>query len=38
MKVVPPYDDGAGHLCRNDTAGQDAATDRNIASEGALLV
>ena len=38
VKVVPPDDDGTGHLGRNNTAGQDTAADGNIASERALLV
>ena len=38
MEVVPPDDNGAGHLRRDDTAGEDAATDGDITSEGALLV
>ena len=38
MEVVAADDDGAGHLGGDDTAGEDAATDRDLTSEGALLV
>ena len=38
MEVVAADDDGAGHLGGDDTAGEDAATDGDIAREGALLV
>lgn len=31
-------DNGTGHLGRNDLAGEDATTDRDLSSEGALLV
>ena len=38
VEVVPADDEGAGHLGRDDTAGEDTATDGDVASEGALLV
>ena len=38
VEVVAADDDGAGHLGGDDTAGEDAATDGDIAREGALLV
>ena len=38
MEVVPPDNDGAGHLRRNDAAGQDTTANGNVAGEGALLV
>ena len=38
MEVVSADDDGAGHLRGDNATGQDAATDRDIAGEGALLV
>ena len=38
VKVVATDDDRAGHLRRHDSASEDAATDRNLSSEGALLV
>lgn len=38
VEVVAADDEGAGHLGRDDTAGEDAATDRDIARERALLV
>ena len=38
MEVVPADDDGAVHLRRHDTAGEDAAADGDVAGEGALLV
>ena len=38
MQVVPADDHGLVHLHLGDDSGQDAATDRNLASEGALLV
>lgn len=37
-QVVPSDDNGAGHLGGRDNALQNAATDRHVASEGALLV
>ena len=36
--TFPSDDDGAGHLVGDDLASQDAATDGNETSEGALLV
>lgn len=38
MQVVSPDDDGTGHLGRDDLAREDAATDRDVTSERALLV
>ena len=38
MEVVSSDDDSPVHLGGNDLSGKDAATDGNIASEGALLV
>ena len=38
VEVVASDDEGAGHLGGDDTAGEDAATDGDIAREGALLV
>lgn len=38
MQVVPANDERAGHLGGYDPAGQDAPTDGNVTSEGALLV
>jgi len=38
VKVLAADDDGAVHLGRDDTAGQDTAADRDHTSEGALLV
>ena len=38
MEVVAADDDGAGHLGGDDTAGEDASADGDIAGEGALLV
>ena len=38
VEVVPTDDKRAGHFGRYDTAGQDAATDGDVASEWALLV
>ena len=38
VEVVPSDDDGAGHLGRHDLAGQNTATDGDVAGEGALLV
>ena len=38
VEVVPPDDDCPLHLHLGDGAGQDAATDRHVAGEGALLV
>jgi hypothetical protein len=38
VKVLATDDDGVGHLGRVDDTGEDAATDGDIASEGALLV
>ena len=38
MQVVTTDDDGVGHLGRVDDTGEDTAADRDIASEGALLV
>ena len=38
VEVVAADDEGAGHLRRDDTTSQDAATDGDLASEGALLV
>jgi hypothetical protein len=38
VKVVSADDDGVGHFGRVDDTGQDTSSDRDIASEGALLV
>lgn len=38
VEVVAADDEGAGHLRRDDTAGEDTATDGDLAGEGALLV
>lgn len=38
MEVVPSDNEGTGHLGGNNTASQDTATNRDVASEGALLV
>ena len=38
VKVLSADDDGAGHLGRDNLAGQDTATDRDETSPGALLV
>ena len=38
MEVVAADDDGAGHLGRDDAAGEDAATDGDLTGKGALLV
>ena len=38
VQVISPDDERAGHLGRDDLAGQDAAADRDVAREGALLV
>jgi len=38
MKVLAADDDGAVHLGGDDGTGEDTAADRDLASEGALLV
>ena len=38
VEVFTADDDGTVHLGRDDTAGQDTATDGDHTSEGALLV
>ena len=38
VEVVAADNDGAGHLRRDNTAGEDTATDGDVAGEGALLV
>jgi len=38
MEVVPPHDDSALHLRRDDKSLQDLTANGDIASEGALLV
>jgi hypothetical protein len=38
VQVVTPHDERPVHLGRLDGAGQDAATDRHIAGERALVV
>jgi len=38
VEVLAADDDGSVHLGGNDGAGQDTATDGDLASEGALLV
>src|SRR5690348_8025019 len=38
VKVLATDDDGALHLGGDDLTGEDAATDGNIAGEGALLI
>jgi hypothetical protein len=38
VKVFSADDEGAMHLCRNNSAGQDTTTNRNKTGEGAFLV
>ena len=38
MNVVSPHNDGLVHLCGLDNAGQDAPSNRDVASERAFLV
>ena len=38
MQVFPSDDDGSGHLCLDDLAGKDTATDRDLAGEWAAIV
>lgn len=38
VQVVTTDDDGVGHFGRVDDTGQNAATDRDVTGEGALLV
>jgi hypothetical protein len=38
MEVISADDDGAIHLGRFDTAGEDTSTDGNVTSEWALVV
>lgn len=38
VEIVPSDDDGTGHFGGNDLAGQDTPTNRDVTSEGALLV
>ena len=38
VKVIAPDDHGLVHLHLGDDSGQDAAADRHLADEGALLV
>ena len=38
VEVIPTDDDSAGHLRRDNTPGQDATTDGDLAGEWALLV
>ncbi len=38
VEVLPAEDDGALHLCGHDGSRKNAATNRHIAGEGALLV
>lgn len=38
VEVVPPDDDCAGHLRRDNLARQDTATNRDVTSERALFV
>jgi hypothetical protein len=38
VQVVSSDDNGVGHFGRVDDTGQDTSSDRNISSEGALLV
>ena len=38
VEVLAADDDGSVHLGRDNGAGKDTATDRNLAGEGALLV
>lgn len=38
MEVLATDDKGVGHLGRVDGTGEDTASDRDIAGEGALLV
>jgi len=38
VEVFAADDDGSVHLGRDDGAGEDTATDRDLTGEGALLV
>jgi hypothetical protein len=38
VEVVPPDDDGAGHLRRDNFARQNTATNRDVPSERAFFV
>jgi len=38
VKVITSDDDGSLHLHLSDNSGEDSATDRDVASEGTLLV
>ena len=38
VKIISSDNDCAGHLRRDNTAGEDTATDRDVTGEGALLV
>lgn len=38
VKVVPSDGNRTGHFSAVDSSGKDAPSDRNISSEGALLV
>lgn len=38
MEVLSSDDDSVGHLSRVDDTVKDSASDRDVASEGALLV
>jgi len=38
VEVVPADDNGTGHFGGNNLSGEDAATDGDVTSEGALLV
>ena len=38
MEVISSNDECSGHLRRDNTAGEDTATDRDVTGEGALLV
>lgn len=38
VEVVPSDNDGTGHFGGNDLAGQDTATNGDVAGEGALLI
>jgi hypothetical protein len=38
VQVIPAHNNGTLHLCRDDNALKNTASDRNVSGEGALLV
>lgn len=38
VEVFPADDEGAVHLCGNDSTGEDTSSNRDFASKGAFLV